>query len=225
MMAGVLITLEGGEGSGKSTQAGTLYQRLLREGYAALLVHEPGGTPVGERVRGLLKARHAAGPTSQGDIENVTPIAELLLFCAARAQLVETVLNPALEAGRVVVCDRYAASTVAYQGYGRGLPMEDVQRANRLATGGLEPDLVLLLDMAWETGMGRVEGRSDGEGRRFEEEPASFHGRVRDGYLAQARADPERWLVVDGALAQEQVAETIWGGVEPLVKGLGSAYR
>ena len=89
----------------------------------------------------------------------------------------------------------------------------------------LEPDLVLLLDMAWETGMGRVEGRSDGEGRRFEEEPASFHGRVRDGYLAQARADPERWLVVDGALAQEQVAETIWGGVEPLVKGLGSAYR
>ena len=217
-MAGVLITLEGGEGSGKSTQAEALYQRLLLEGNTALLVHEPGGTPVGEQVRALLKAQHDEEPTGQSAGESITPVAELLLFCAARAQLVDTVLRPALEEGRVVVCDRYTASTLAYQGYGRGLPMEDVERANLLATGGLEPDLVLLLDIPWETGMSRVEGRSDGEGKRFEEEPAWFHGRVRDGYLAQAKADPERWLVVDGTLPQEQVEEIIWRRVEPLVK-------
>jgi dTMP kinase len=217
-MAGILITLEGGEGSGKSTQAEALYQRLLLEGNMALLVHEPGGTPVGERVRGLLKTQHDEEPTRQSAGESITPVAELLLFCAARAQLVDTVLRPALEEGRVVVCDRYTASTVAYQGYGRGLPMEDVERANLLATGGLKPDLVLLLDIPWETGMGRVEGRGDGEGRRFEEEPAWFHGRVRDGYIVQAKADPERWLVVDGILPQEQVEEIIWRRVEPLVK-------
>ncbi len=224
-MAGVLITLEGGEGSGKSTQASTLYHRLLSEGNTALLVHEPGGTLVGERVRALLKVRHDEGPTSQGGGEAITAIAELLLFCAARAQLVDTVLRPALEEGRVVVCDRYTASTVSYQGYGRGLPMEDIERANRLATGGLEPDLVLLLDLPSETGLSRVGGRSDGEGRRFEEEPAWFHGRVKDGYLAQAKSDPDRWLVVDGALTQEQVAEVIWRRVAPLVKGLGSTSR
>jgi dTMP kinase len=218
-MAGVLITLEGGEGSGKSTQAEALYQRLLLEGKAALLVREPGGTPAGERVRALLKAQHDERSTSSGNGGTLTPVTELLLFCAARAQLVDTVLRPALEEGHVVVCDRYTASTVAYQGYGRGLPLEDVERANRLATGGLEPDLVLLLDTPLETGRSRIEGRSDGEGRRFEEEPAWFHGRVRDGYLAQAKADPDRWLVVDGTLAQEQVAETIWRRVEPLVKG------
>lgn len=219
-MAGVLITLEGGEGSGKSTQAETLYQRLLLEGNTALLAHEPGGTPVGERVRALLKAQHDEGSSAQGGAEAITPIAELLLFCAARAQLVDTVLRPALKEGRVVVCDRYTASTVAYQGYGRGLPLEEVERINRLATGGLEPDLVLLLDMPWETGMNRAEGRNEGEGRRFEEEPDWFHGRVRDGYMAQAKAHPAKWLVVDGALAQEQVAEVIWRRVEPLVKGL-----
>ena len=217
-MAGILITMEGGEGSGKSTQAEALYQRLLLEGNTALLVHEPGGTLVGEQVRGLLKAQHDKEPTRQSAGESITPVAELLLFCAARAQLVDTVLRPALEEGRVVVCDRYTASTLAYQGYGRGLPMEDVERANLLATGGLEPDLVLLLDIPWETGMSRVEGRGDGEGRRFEEEPAWFHGRVRDGYLVQAKADPERWLVVDGILPQEQVEEIIWRRVEPLVK-------
>jgi len=127
-MAGILITLEGGEGSGKSTQAEALYQRLLLEGNTALLVHEPGGTPVGERVRALLKAQHDEEPTRQNAGESITSVAELLLFCAARAQLVDTVLRPALEEGRVVVCDRYTASTVAYQGYGRGLPMEDVER-------------------------------------------------------------------------------------------------
>jgi dTMP kinase len=109
---------------------------------------------------------------------------------------------------------------VAYQGYGRGLSLKDVELANGLATGGLEPDLVLLLDVPWETGRSRVERRSDGEGRRFEEEPAWFHGKVRDGYMAQAKADPGRWLVVDGALPQEQVAEAIWQQVEPLAKGL-----
>lgn len=235
---GIFVVLEGGEGSGKSTQANTLYSRLQQEGYPALLLHEPGGTPLGEQVRRLLKAQQGASQTTRQSKRPVpiSPMAELLLFSAARAQLVSNVLRPALQEGRVVVCDRYTPSTVAYQGYGRGVPLETVEQANLLSTEGLAPDLVILLNIPPEEGLRRVEvqaplalasqtgpgsRRSDEEGsRRFEEEPLGFHRKVRQGYLEQARADPERWLVVDATLPHGQVAELIWRRVEPLARRL-----
>ncbi len=230
---GTFIVLEGGEGCGKSTQAKLLYHRLLEEGYSTLLFHEPGGTPLGEQVRGLLKAQRGK--------ETIRPLAELLLFSAARAELVATLLRPALKEGWVVVCDRYTPSTVAYQGYGRRIPLETIAQVNRLSTENLEPDLVVLLDMKPEEGLRRVKAqvtmdlnpttarivqavlRADQEGsQRFEEEPLAFHRKVRRGYLEMAKADPQRWLVVDGTLPLESIAEVIWERVELLVRGAGS---
>lgn len=144
---------------------------------------------------------------------------ELLLFSAARAELVNSVMRPALEEGRTVVCDRFTPSTVAYQGYGRGIPLEAVDQVNRLATAGLEPDLILLLDMPPEEGLRRAASRRDQEGdRRFEEEPLSFHQKVHRGYLELAKAEPGRWLVLDATLPVERVADLIWQRVEPLVR-------
>ena len=205
---GTFIVLEGGEGCGKSTQARLLYQRLLEQGCPSLLLHEPGGTPLGEQVRRLLMAQRGKA--------TINPLAELLLFSAARAELVHSVLLPALAEGRVVVCDRYTPSTIAYQGYGRGIPLETIDQVNRLSTGGREPDLVVLLDMKPEEGLRR---KSEDERQRFEEESLAFHKRVRHGYLEQARAAPERWLRVKGTLPQERIAEVIWERVELLVQG------
>ena len=223
---GPFIVLEGGDGCGKSTQAQTLHVRLLQEGYPSLLIHEPGGTPLGKQVRHLLKAKRGDTPRAlQSERQmDMSPLTELLLFSAARAQMVSTVLRPALEEGRVVVCDRYTPSTVAYQGYGRGIPLETIEQVNRLATAGMEPDLVLLLDMPPEDGLSRTAHRMDEEEQqRFEEEPLDFHRRVRDGYLELAGADPERWLVIDGSLPQERVAEAILQRVKPLVQGSARA--
>ncbi len=171
-------------------------------------------------------------------LRDITPDAELLLFSAARAELVSTVLHPALEEGRVVVCDRYTPSTVAYQGYGRGIPLETISQVNRISTGGLSPDLVVLLDMKPENGLHRVMAqmslpfepgteqvvpRGDQEGlQRFEEESLAFHRKVRRGYLEQARAEPALWLRVDGALPQEHIAEVVWERVELLAVGARS---
>jgi len=208
---GVFIVLEGGEGCGKSTQARLLYQRLQQEGDPTLLLHEPGGTPLGEQVRRLLMAQHGKA--------TMTPLAELLLFSAARAELVQMVLRPALAEGRVVVCDRYTPSTIAYQGYGRGIPLETIAQVNRLSTGGLEPDMVVLLDMKPEDGLRR---KSEEERQRFEDEPLAFHRKVRHGYLEQARTEPARWLRVKGTLPQDRIAAVIWERVELLVRGQGS---
>ena len=224
-MVGTFIVLEGGEGSGKSTQARTLHDRLLLEGFSSLLLHDPGGTPIGDEVRRLLKAQLGNSQSvKQGKRRvSISPMAELLLFSAARAELVDGVLRPALDEGRVVVCDRFTPSTIAYQGYGRGVPLETIDQVNRLAAGALEPDLVVLLDMPPEDGLRRTTSRRGEKGhRRFEEEPLEFHRRVREGYLAQAQAEPDRWLVVDAALSQERVAEAIWRRVEPLMRGRGS---
>lgn len=163
---------------------------------------------MGEQVRRLLMAQRGKA--------TINPLAELLLFSAARAELVHSVLLPALAEGRVVVCDRYTPSTIAYQGYGRGIPLETIDRLNRLGTGGLEPDLIVLLDMKPEDGLRR---KSEDERQRFEEESLAFHRRVRHGYLEQARAAPERWLRVKGTLPQERIAEVIWERVELLVQG------
>ena len=231
----VFIVFEGGEGSGKSTQARTLYQRLLLEGYPSLMLHEPGGTPLGEQVRRLLKSQQGGSERSAKSRRQpvIGPIAELLLFSASRIQLLENVLRPALNEGRVVVCDRFTPSTVAYQGHGRGVPLETIEQLNSITSQGVEMDQVVLLDIAPEEGLGRVNAqvsmtlgdgnadsvRQDEEGhRRFEEEPLSFHRKVRRSYLDMAAEDPDRWLVVDASLPQEEISEIVWQRVEPLVR-------
>jgi len=162
------------------------------------------------------------------------PMTELLLFSAARAELVGKVLRPALEEGRVVVCDRFIPSTIAYQGYGRGLPLDTIEMLNRLATDGLQPQLTILLDITPEEALRRVSaqrsmleggrvgddgGRLDQEGlRKFEQEPLAFHRKVRQGYLEQAASDKERWLVVDGRLSAEAIGKVVWQRVEALLR-------
>jgi len=197
----IFITFEGGEGSGKSYQIGVLCRKLKRRGIDTVRIREPGGTPLGERVAKLLKWARAT---------DISALSELLLFNAARAQLVTDVIRPALAAGRVVVCDRYADSTVAYQQYGRGLDAALVERLNGSATQGLTPTLTLLLDTPPETGMARTATRRRD---RFEGEALEFHRRVRAGYLALAAREPDRWRVIDGSLPKRRVSDIIWDHV------------
>lgn len=200
----MFIVLEGGEGCGKSTQSRALYRHLLGDGRGAVLTREPGGTSLGERVRRHLK---------QPGRTPISPLAELFLIAAARAQLVNEVVSPALRAGRTVVCDRYTPSTLAYQGYGRGIDLDTLREVNGAATGGLSPDLIVLLDVPVEAGLGRKKAR---ERDRFESESLAFHARVRRGYLEMARADQERWLVVDGRLPRKAIQAAIWERVSAL---------
>jgi len=197
---GLFITFEGGEGTGKTTHVELLVGRLRAEGHDVVALREPGGTPLGDYLRDWLKATDV----------RLSPEAELLLFAAARAELVRQVVRPALESGRVVVLDRYADSTVVYQGYGRGLPMRDVRAANRIATGGLVPDLTFLLDGPIETTLRRAKGRPDAGDRRFEAEDASFHRRVQAGFRRLAKGDPERWTVVDTTSPAGVAHEAVW---------------
>lgn len=198
-----LVTLEGGEGSGKSVQAHRLAERLAARGVPALAAREPGGTPVGEGVRAIVLHPPADAP--------IDPLAELLLFEAARAQLVAAVIRPALERHAVVVCDRFADSSLAYQGYGRGLDLSLIERLNGVATGGLRPDLTLLLDAPVEVGLARR--RSDGALNSLDGQDLAFHERVRQGYLALARTEPGRWRVIDAARPIDEVAEAVWSAV------------
>ncbi len=200
---GLFIVFEGVEGSGKSTQARALRQRLASAGISVLSTHEPGGTPTGEQVRQWLKGQHP-----------ITPLAELFLFSAARALLVEQVVRPALQAGQTVLCDRYIYSTLAYQGYGRGLDMEAIHQVNRLATCGLLPDLVVLLDLPPDAGLARKSSRALD---RFEQEQQDFHRRVRQGYLELSRQEPGRWLVLDASRPREAVAAAIWERVSGML--------
>lgn len=192
------VAFEGGEASGKSTQAALLATRL-----DAILTREPGGTPVGEQVRALLLE-----PGNAVDVR-----AEALLMAAARAQHVHEVISPSLAAGRHVVTDRFTASSIAYQGYGRKLPLEDVRELSRFATRGLEPDLYVLLDVAPEVAAVR---RSRGQDR-MEAAGDAFHRRVRKGFLALAADDLARWLVVDGTLPVEQVEAVVWARVATIM--------
>ncbi|MCL4821574.1 MAG: dTMP kinase [Vicinamibacteria bacterium] len=188
-------TFEGIEGSGKSTQAARFAARF---GARALLTREPGGTELGRGVRELLLAKHPP----------VAAAAESLLFFADRAQHVSERLRPALAEGRVVVCDRYVESSLAYQGYGRGLDLEALHRIGAFATGGLRPDLILLLDLPVEAGLARARSRAGGPDR-LEAEDVAFHERVRAGYHAMAAADPARWRVVDARGGEDEVAERV----------------
>ncbi len=209
---GLFIVLEGGEGAGKSTQIAALARILEQEGARVVTCREPGGTALGERLREALFATDDSG----GDAPPA-PEAELLIFNAARAQLVREVIRPALEDGAVVICDRFTASTVAYQHYGRGLPRPAVDAANEVASGGLQPDLVVLLDLEPERGFERT-----GKGRDYLERAGiEFHRAVRRGFLEQAAADPDRWLVLDATKPEMQITHAIRERVERLLAVAG----
>lgn len=191
-MSGHLIAFEGGEGSGKSTQAARLAERI-----GAVLTHEPGDTPLGAAVRGILL-----------DATNldITPRAEALLMAADRAQHTVDVIRPAIERGRTVVTDRFTGSSIAYQGHGRQLPPAEIKAISEWATDELWPDLVILLEVPLSVSTARTGGARD----RLEAAGEAFHRRVHDGFLAQAIADPEHWAVVDGTRSQDEVAEAVW---------------
>ena len=203
---GFFLTLEGGEGSGKSTLAAELARRLREEGRRVLLTEEPGGTPLGQQFW-----RYLREPQSPP----LTPLAELLLFEAARAQHVETVVRPALAEGAVVICDRFADSSIAYQGYGRDLGAGLVATLNGIATGGLTPDLTLLLDLPPEAGLRRARSLEEGDGATKARdaiggEADAFHGRVREGFLAIVKREPERVKVLDATRPLPEVIEEAW---------------
>lgn len=196
-MSGVFLTFEGGEGSGKSTQIRLLARDLEAAGFSVRLLREPGGTQVGEAVRAILLDPHHA------DFE---PRAELLLYEAARAQLVAEVIEPALAAGEVVLCDRFYDSTTAYQGFGRGLPESDIAALNDVATGGLRPHRTLVLDIAPELGLSRATVHATD---RLEAEEIGFHERVRRGFLQIARDEPQRVRVIDASGSVDEVADAV----------------
>lgn len=207
--AGLFIALEGGEGAGKSVQAEALAQRLRDRGCGVALTREPGGTPLGERLRDIILG------LSGDAMPPLRPLSEAILFCAARAELVAEVIAPALERGEVVICDRFADSTRAYQGYGRGVEPHVIEKLNEIATGGLRPDLSVLLDLPVAEGLARAS--AGGALDRFEGENVEFHERVRRGYLSLAEEEPERWLVVDAAQTPDVVTEAIWERVQALL--------
>lgn len=203
--------MEGPEGSGKSTQAKTLIQRLAERGVEAVYTREPGGTMLGEAIRNILQHNQAG--------ESPCERAELLLFEASRNQLVEKVIRPNLEKGIWVICDRFMDSTTAYQGYGRGLPVEEIQSINRFTVNGLSPDLTLLLDLDVAAGFERIAQRYLARGEsadRFEQEERSFHERVRAGYLKLAGQAPERFRIINAAQQSDAVASDIWNAVGKL---------
>ena len=212
-MIGKFITLEGPEGSGKSTQAKMMIRRLGELDIEAMYTREPGGTALGEEIRNILQHNQAG--------EAPCERAELLLFEASRNQLVEKVIRPALEKGTWVICDRFMDSTTAYQGYGRGLPVDDVKSIHRFTVNGMEPDLTLLLDLEVETGFERISQRflELGESAdRFEQEERSFHERVRQGYLTLAEEEPDRFRIVDASQDPETVSTAIWKMISELLE-------
>jgi len=212
-MKGVFITFEGPEGSGKTTQLQNLARRLSEAGYEVVTTREPGGTEIGEAIRDILQ-HDSAG-------EGLVPEAESLLFAASRAQLVREVILPALLRGACVLCDRFADSTVAYQGHGRGFDVDRIQAINAFAAGDAVPDLTLLLDVEVRDGFARMRERNVAQHRcedRFEREEAAFHEKVRAGYLALADASPERFRIIDSSRKESLVAGDIWACVETVLK-------
>jgi len=205
------ITLEGIDFSGKSTQAERLVSQLRKSGLDPLFLREPGGTLLSERVREILLNR--------GEIP-IGAKSELLLFLAARAQLVDDLMIPALESDRIVICDRFFDSTFAYQGFARGLPVENIREINSFATSGLVPDLTLLFDLPVEVAQRRGAGLSS-EGDRLENEKTGFHQRVRDGYLQLARTEPTRISVIDASGSLDAVWKKTWELTRSFLKTRG----
>jgi dTMP kinase len=210
---GRFITLEGGEAAGKSTQIARLAERLRRQGRSVLELREPGGTPLGEKIRHLLKH----DPDGRG----MSAETELLLMNASRAELVRQRILPALQLGQIVLCDRFYDSTVAYQGFGRGLDRAAVQSVIQLAVGGLQPDRTLWLDVAPEIARTRLAGRKAAQATsepsdRFDEEQEAFFARVAQGFREAFQAEPDRWRHVDAGGSLECVEEAVWSAVSDL---------
>ena len=195
----MFITLEGPEGSGKSSQLPLLADWLRQQDYQVFTTREPGGTFIGDQIRAVL-----------GNLENTAmqPRTEILLFLAARAQLVEEVMRPLLEKGTIIICDRYADSTLAYQGYGHGVDLGTLKKLLDFATGGLYPDLTLYLDIDVQAGLERRK-KSGGEWNRLDAYALAFHRRVRQGYLSMANADPERWIKIDASGPFKEVQQAM----------------
>ena len=203
MTRGIFIVFEGGEGAGKSTQSAALADHLVARGHAVTCTREPGGTPAAEAIRAVL-----LDPANTG----LDDRAEALLFAAARGEHAARVITPALERGEVVVCDRFMDSSVAYQGIARGLGREKVADLSLWATGGLRPDLTVLLDVDPALGLARLDGPD-----RLEAEPLEWHRRVRDGFRAIAQDDPDHYLVLDGSRPAEDLAIEIATTVDELL--------
>ncbi len=223
-MAGLFIAFEGGEGAGKTTQAGILHGRLNELAVSCELFREPGGTALGEYLRNYLKSHRP-----------ITPEAELLLFEAARMQLVTTEILPALKSGKTVIADRFSSSTVSYQGHGRGIDLNVIASLNGFATKGITPDVIFLLDVApavglsrsigglqlpfefdWAAGIASPQRKIDD--RRFEDLDLFFHERVRQGFRAQADANPQQWVVIDAELSVGEVSGQIWENIKDRIK-------
>lgn len=208
---GVFITFEGPEGGGKTTQIRLLADWLREQGHDVLATREPGGTRIGDGARAILLAPEHT---------EMQPQAEILLFSAARAQLVGEVIRPHLARGGVVLCDRFADSTLAYQGYGRQLDLETLRAITAFATGNLRPDLTICPDLPVAEGLRRKQGGDLAEWNRMEREQWAFHERVRQGYLALAAAEPARWLVLDALQPVAQLQQAIRQRVEALIRGV-----
>jgi dTMP kinase len=200
----MFITLEGPEGSGKSSQIKLLAQYFTEKGLDVVQTREPGGTLIGDEIRACV--HHV-------DNVQMSPIAEMLLYSAARAQLVAELIRPSLAANKIVLCDRFYDSTIAYQGYGRGLDLADLYAVTRIATGSLKPDLTLLLDIDVEHGLARRTG-SGLEMNRLDLEAVDFHQRVRQGYQQLAAEEPGRWVVIDADRPVEAVQQSLRKAVE-----------
>ncbi|MHB8991535.1 MAG: dTMP kinase [Chloroflexota bacterium] len=209
---GAFLVFEGPEGGGKSSQARALAEKLTQAGYSVVLTREPGGTRLGDDIRQILLPATGVPISSRS---------ETLLYCASRAQLVEEVIGPALDRDQVVVSDRFSYSTIAYQGCGRGLDVESLTAVVGFATGGLQPDLCILLDLDPRVGLERKRGDflagGTEEWNRFEEEELAFHQRVREGYLRMVKSDPDRWLVLDASLPFETLQDRIMDTVSILL--------
>jgi dTMP kinase len=204
----LFITFEGPDGSGKTTQAQLLYEYLQERGYPVFLTREPGGTGIGDQIREVL---HSLENTE------MLPQTEILLYSASRAQLVGQIIRPHLARGEIVLCDRYADSTLAYQGYGHGLDLQVLQVITTFATGGLKPDLTIYLDIDVEEGLRRklaAYEAGEAEWNRMDQQEIAFHRRVREGYLQMAAAEPERWVVIEAAQPEDVAQQAIRAKVE-----------
>lgn len=205
----MFITFEGIEGCGKSTQINLLAGQLQRLGRQVLLTREPGGCPIADQIRRLLL---------DADNRTMVPMTELMLYAAARSQHLAEIVQPALTAGSLVLCDRFSDATRAYQAFGRGIDRQVMESLNDLACNGLTPDLTLLLDCQVEVGLARarqrIAGSSGPKEERFELESLHFHQRVRDGYLQLAAEEPDRFVVIDATASQDQVARTVLQAVQ-----------
>ena len=232
----VFVAFEGGEGSGKSTQSKLLYERIINEGFSSLLLHEPGGTSVGEEVRRILLAERGSIKKKSSGLNNTTmnSLTELFLFSSARSELIEKVIKPNLQKDTIIICDRFIASTIAYQGYGRKIDLDTIENIINVSTNGIRPDITIFLSVAPDQALGRVNSqlslldtvsnsiekenpRMDVEGsRRFELESINFHKRVFQGYVAMSK--DSSWLTVDATKSVDEIHNIIWDKIQMLIK-------